>query len=101
MERSAKDLAFDKERTKYKKQIKELQLVIDVDLENIRMDLDEYKQKCEQLQEWNDRLLDYLDLPEEEFKELVYQKKGLDDLENRMYSIFGVTKNILKRMDVL
>lgn len=76
--KSAKDIAFDKERAKYHKKIRELER----ELKNKDNKLSEFneramiaEQKCDQLQEWIDRLLEYTEMSEEDMKRIIQKDK--------------------------
>lgn len=62
-----KDIAFEKERGKFRSEIRKLNGIIsDKDLK-----IDELEQQIYKLEDWNERLLEYMDLSEDEFKALL------------------------------
>ena len=72
--KTAKDLAFDRERAKYGRQIRDLEDKLrekDKDMLELREQLRQAESKCESLQEWIDRLLDYTNMSEEDMKTIV------------------------------
>ena len=72
--KSAKDLAFDKERAKYNKQIRELESQLkekDKIIYSLKYDLEKYKDKIIQLEDWINRLLEYTELSEEDMKNII------------------------------
>lgn len=96
--KSAKDLAFDKEREKYNKRIRELESqlkekgkVIKSQNESIECGQEELYR----LRDWVRRLLEYTELSEEDMKKLIdKEKKSAEIIESmnevsRMFSRFG------------
>lgn len=91
--KSAKDLAFDRERAKCQKQINNLKASLnqkEVELSEVNERASKAESKCEELQDWVDRLLEYMDIPEEDMKKLIQREKdtaGFDAL------LFGLSKS--------
>lgn len=93
--KSAKDIAFDKERTKFRKEIRQLtdclndrQKQIDGLSEIVR----EKDIVISQQKEWIERLLEYTELSEEDMKKLLQKEKTTAEImENfaSMQRIFG------------
>ena len=83
--KSAKDLAFDKERAKYNKRIRELESqlkekdkVIDSQNESIELESEELYR----LRDWVRRLLEYTELSEDDMKKLIdKEKKSVEIVE--------------------
>lgn len=74
---SAKDLAFNRERTKYKKRINAAyDIVKELEEENIELKAD----KAE-LQEWVDRLLVYTELSEDDMRRKITAEKDAAELD--------------------
>jgi DNA repair exonuclease SbcCD ATPase subunit len=76
--KSAKDIAFDKERDAYRKQIKELNRRIEC--RNLELSIfNDYINKLElkqyELQDWIDRRLEYIDIPKEDLEYLINREK--------------------------
>lgn len=69
-----KDIAFEKERGKFRSEIRKLNGIIS-DMNGIISDkdlkIDELEQQIYKLADWNERLLEYMDLSEDEFKALL------------------------------
>lgn len=96
--KSAKDIAFDKERAKFRKQIRELERE-KCSLANKVMDLNgmlqERDAKIEELQDWIRRLLEYTELSEEDMRKIIQKSKDaveiLDELTDiaKVISRFG------------
>ena len=79
--KSAKDLAFDKERAKYRKQIRELESNLkkrDADVVKLQMEINKQSEEINQLKDWVARLLEYTELSEEEMKNIIDKDKNSD-----------------------
>lgn len=97
--KSAKDIAFDKERAKYRKQIRELERE-NCSLANTVMDLNGMAQKQDEkiteLQDWIERLLEYTELSEDEMRKIIQRDKDAVDAAERLkdmeklFSRFGL-----------
>lgn len=93
--KSAKDMAFEKERAKFRQQIRELER--EVKEEKIKSwkleELIATKDKeIDELKDWIDRLLGYMDLSEDEMKRIIKAEKARADFVQNiagMSSIFG------------
>lgn len=95
--KSAKDLAFDKEREKFRKEIHRL------DGEN-KLLTSKVKEKNEKLQkmedenrhlkEWIERLLEYMDMPENEMRKRI----ELEKVENEVFSHFSEIMDVFRRI---
>lgn len=76
--KSAKDIAFDKERAKFRKQIRELERE-NRSFASIVMDLNgmlqERDAKIDQLQDWIRRLLEYTELSEDDMRKIIQKDK--------------------------
>lgn len=88
--KSAKDLAFDKERAKYNKRIKELESqlkekekVIASQNESIELGSEELYR----LRDWVRRLLEYTELSEEDMKKLIDKEKKSAEIVEHMSSM--------------
>lgn len=80
--KSAKDLAFEKERAKYRKQIKELESQLKEEKQKSLKLANDSLKICDQyrtLQDWVRRLLEYTELSEEDMKKII--QKDLDQAE--------------------
>lgn len=98
MKKSAKDIAFDKERAKYNKKIRELELQLKEKDNTISCQNDTISKLSEevlQLKDWVDRLLEYTELSEEEMKDIIdTDKKSAEiiDKVSTLYNFFGAFK---------
>lgn len=95
MNKSKKDMAFEKERAKYRKQIRELEVRLE------KKDLEIFKEnkraceaeaKCAELQEWIDRLLEYTETSEEDMKIIIKKEKDTAEIMERVNDLFGITQ---------
>lgn len=69
-----KDIAFEKERGKFRSEIRKLNGIIsdkDLEIAGLHDHLNELEQQIYKLEDWNERLLEYMDLSEEDFKALL------------------------------
>lgn len=92
-DKSAKDLAFNRERLKYKKQIDELRsIAIKKDSEIISAvnRAREAESRCEELRDWVDRLLTYTELSEDELRAFVKKEKDSAKALESLTSILGI-----------
>lgn len=83
MQKSKKDLAFDKERAKFRSEIR--QLKGDIQLKNMQIrglmyQIGELENKIRELKDWNERLLEYMDMPEEDMRRALREK----DIESQV-----------------
>ena len=85
--KSAKDLAFERERDKYKKRIKELE---DVILE-LRNQLSEAEANVESLQEWNERLLEYTGMSDEDMRKVIQKDLDSAEVAKSLKALFRIT----------
>lgn len=98
--KSAKDMAFDKERANYRKKIRELerdvaefQLAIMQKDNEIRILQNELEQKSD----WIRRLLEYTELSEEDMREMINKEKNVSAVM-KMFSDFGNAFSSVYRM---
>lgn len=76
--KSAKDVAFEKERERYRKKIKQLEYDISslkVALSQKDNELNIFRNELLQKEDWIRRLLEYTELSEEEMKNLLDKEK--------------------------
>lgn len=95
LNKSAKDLAFEKEKQKYRKQLREYESLLkqkEIELSDINEKLHDSENKCVELQEWIDRLLEYMELSEEDMRRLIKKEKDTADVMKHMSSILGVIR---------
>jgi predicted nuclease with TOPRIM domain len=78
--KSAKDIAFEKERCQYKKKIRELDQCLakrKAEAENLKQRVDALESENARLQDWVDRLLEYTELSKEDFMAMVESDKNI------------------------
>lgn len=94
--KTAKDLAFDRERAKYGRQIRDLETKLrqkDNDILELQSRLKEAESKCESLQDWVNRLLDYTNMSEEDMKTIVQKDKDTAEVMSMMKGLFGLASS--------
>lgn len=95
MNKSKKDLAFDREREKFRHEIHYLKGNIqskDVQIQELTCQIGELENKIRELEDWNERLLEYMDMPEEDMRRVLEEK----DIESQVSeSIRNITKIFL------
>ena len=95
----AKDLAFDRERLKYMKQIKELRALLkqkDTEISEVKAHAIDAESKCIELQDWVNRLLDYMDLPENEMRIVFQRQKETSEFVNLLGGLFGLPRRFFE-----
>ena len=88
--KSANDLAFDKERAKYRKEIRELssQLIKQrIDIDKLKQDVDRKDMELAEKDEWIRRLLEYMDMSEEDMRKIIQKDKTMAEAAERLSDI--------------
>lgn len=88
--KSAKDLAFDKERAKYRKEIRELNSLVSrqsIDIDRLKQDIDRKDMELVEKNEWIRRLLEYVDMSEEDMRKIIQKDKNMSDIAERLSDI--------------
>lgn len=91
MSKSKKDLAFDKERAKSRSEIRQLKCDIqskDLQIRGLLSQIHDMESEIERLKDWNDRLLEYMDMPEEDMRR-VLGEKSVEAEVDRILGDFG------------
>lgn len=91
--KTAKDLAFDRERAKYGKRIRELETELKgkkYEIHELRDQISKLEEKCYSLQYWIDRLLEYTEMSEEDMKTIIQKDKDSAEVMKRMNCLFGI-----------
>lgn len=91
--RSAKDIAFDKERAKYNKRIRELESQLKEKDEIINFQKEDLA-RMEQLEDWVNRLLEYTELSEDDMKNIVNKEKTTAKIINDFSSMAKAVRRI-------
>lgn len=95
--KSAKDLAWDRERAKYGNQIQKLKTELrqkDVHIRELSEQIGELESKCESLQDWVNRLLDYTNMSEEDMKTIIQKDKDSAEAIHMMKGLLGFASGI-------
>lgn len=81
--KSAKDMAFDKERAKYRHEIKDLQRTISkqlAEISDLSKRISELEESIRQKDEWIQRLLEYTELSEEDMRKQIQKDKSVSEV---------------------
>lgn len=97
--KSAKDLAFDRERAKYRHEISDLQRDIKEnlrDIEVLNQKILESEESIRQKDDWIRRLMEYAELSEEDMRKQIWKDRNISEVINNMEKmnnmIFGFGK---------
>lgn len=88
--KSAKDLAFDKERAKYRKEIRELNSLVskqNINIDRLKQDIDRKDMELVEKDEWIHRLLEYMDMSEEDMQKIIQKDKTMSEVAERLSDI--------------
>ena len=88
--KSAKDLAFDKERAKYRKEIRELNSLVskqNINIDRLKQDIDRKDMELAEKDEWICRLLEYMDMSEEDMRKIIQKDKTMSEAAERLSDI--------------
>ena len=89
-QKSAKDIAFDKERAYFRKQIRTLETQIRTanrQLETYEETIRQMDDTIRQKDEWISRLLEYMDLSEEELKKFIESEKKKTEIVEHLHDM--------------
>lgn len=95
--KSAKDIAFEKERASYRKQIRELEFKLkqkDNEILEMRDQLLEAENKCTELQDWVERLLEYTELSEDDMRKIIQKEKDSIKVKEHLNALFGISSKM-------
>ena len=90
-DKSAKDVAFEKERNKYRKQINELEKKLidsDKEMHSLKNRVSELESELNSKDDWIERLLTYTEMSKEDIKAAVEKDKAITSTLN-MLNIFS------------
>ena len=93
--KSAKDMAFDKERAKYRHEIRELQYQIsekEIEIKSLNNLIEAKESKIEELIY---RLLEYTELSKEDMKQFIDKEKKTVEMIENFYSIQQVFNHFI------
>lgn len=88
--KSAKDIAFDKERAKYRKEIRELSSELikqRLDIDKLKQDVDRKDMELVEKDEWIRRLLEYMNMSEEDMRKIIQKDKTMAEAAERLSDI--------------
>lgn len=88
--KSAKDIAFDKERAKYRKEIRELNSLVskqNINIDRLKQDIDRKDMELAEKDEWIRRLLEYMDMSEEDMRKIIQKDKTMAEAVERLSDI--------------
>ena len=88
--KSAKDLAFDKERAKYRKEIRELSSQVTkqrTDIGNLKQDIKRKDTELAEKDDWIRRILEYMDISEEDMRKIIQKDKTMSEVAERLSDI--------------
>lgn len=91
--KSKKDIAFDKERYKYRREIRELQREIKENLceiEVLNRKIFELEESIRQKDEWIRRLLEYTELSEEDMKSQIQKDRNVSEVISHIEEMNGM-----------
>ena len=94
--KSAKDIAFDKERAAFRKQIRELEREVsskDLEIRELKKVISQKETEMAEKDDWIERLLDYMDMSEEDLKKFIENEK----LKSDIYDGFGIIDKMFSR----
>ena len=94
--KSAKDIAFDKERASFRKQIRELERKVsnkDSEIRKLKEVISQKEMEMAEKDDWIRRLLEYMDLSEKDLKKFIENEKIKADI----YDGFGIIDKMLSR----
>ena len=83
--KSAKDIAFDKERATFRKQIRELEREVsnkDLEIRKLKEVISQKETEITGKDDWIRRLLEYMDLSEEDLKKFIENEKTKADIRD-------------------
>lgn len=99
-QKSKKDLAFDKERAKYRHEISSLQREIKENLREIEVlnqKILELEESIRQKDEWIRRLLEYTELTEEDIRNQIQKDTSVSEIINHMQEMNSMICGFGKR----
>lgn len=99
-EKSKKDIAFDKERAKYRHEINDLQIVVTkqlAEISHLSERISELEESIRQKNEWIHRLLEYTELSEEDMRKQIKKDKSVSDVLDHINDMNNLISGFGKR----
>lgn len=91
--KSAKDIAFDKERAKFRSEIRNLEHQIqcrDNKIEELTKTAEQREEELLKLNDWVERLLEYTEISKEDLKKLIDSEKEKAEVRKRISTTLGI-----------
>lgn len=91
--KSAKDIAFDKERERFRSEIRNLKYQIqyrDKQIEELGETVRQREEELFKLNEWIERLLEYTEISKEDLKKLIESEKEKAEVRERISTTLGI-----------
>lgn len=98
--KAAKDLEFERERAKFRKQIRELEqenASLSLTLTERNVEIQKADEEIRSLKDWVQRLLEYTEMSEEEMRKRIENERAKDEILNT----FGEFGQIFRRFGIL
>ena len=92
-QKSAKDVAFEKERMKFRSRIRELENSLSTkqnQIDELSETLREKDQAIIQQEEWIERLLEYTEISKEDLQRLIDSEKDKAEIRENISSMLGI-----------
>ena len=92
-QKSAKDIAFENERIKFRKEIRSLQYQImnmDSQIKELNEVIFERENELRQQAEWIDRLLEYTEISKEDLQALIESEKDKAEIRERISTTLDI-----------
>lgn len=90
MKKSKKDLAFDKERAKFRAEIRQLKSDIqskNMQIRELLSQIHGMESEMDKLKDWNTRLLEYMDMPEDDMRRILREKSIESEISETIESL--------------
>lgn len=91
--KSAKDIAFDKERANFRSEIRNLKYQIeyrDKQIEELGETVCQREEELFKLNEWIERLLEYTEISKEDLKKLIESEKEKAEVREKISTTLGI-----------
>lgn len=92
-QKSAKDMAFEKERAKFRIEIRRITNCLNdkqKQIEELNETVREKDEVISQQKEWIDRLLEYTEMSKEDLQELIESEKEKSEIRERVSTTLGI-----------
>lgn len=89
-QKSAKDIAFEKERIKYRQHIRELEKQINennLHISSLEKTISMKNEDIRVLNEWNDRLLEYTEMTKEDLQTMINHDKSVNEITDQLKTL--------------